>query len=136
MRVNNYQALNERIRSLASKASSASSFIRPEILSIPGDELLKSAGQNEELKIYKHLLEDIIRTKSHTLSKQEEEILALAGETSQIPYNAFSIFTNADIKFPVIKDENGNDFEIFRTESIFKLLQAIYRLLQYILGSF
>jgi oligoendopeptidase F len=112
MRVNNYQALNERIRSLASKASSASSFIRPEILSIPGDELLKSAGQNEELKIYKHLLEDIIRTKSHTLSKQEEEILALAGETSQIPYNAFSIFTNADIKFPVIKDENGNDFEI------------------------
>jgi oligoendopeptidase F len=112
MRVNNYQALNERIRSLASKASSASSFIRPEILSIPKDELLKSAGQNEELKIYKHLLEDIIRTKSHTLSKQEEEILALAGETSQIAYNAFSIFTNADIKFPVIKDENGIDFEI------------------------
>jgi oligoendopeptidase F len=112
MRVHKYQAMDERIRSLVSKVLSANSFIRPEILSIPADKLLNAVKGNDALKIYTHYLEDIIRTKTHTLSKEEEEILALAGETSQIAYNAFSIFTNADIKFPVIKDENGNDFEI------------------------
>ena len=112
MRVHKYQAMDERIRGLVSKVLSANSFIRPEILSIPADKLLKNVVGNNALKIYKHYLEDIIRTKTHTLSKEEEEILALAGETSQIAYNAFSIFTNAELKFPVIKDENGNDFEI------------------------
>jgi oligoendopeptidase F len=112
MRVHIYQSMDERMRSLFSRVSSASSFIRPEILSVNNEELLKSVEQNEGLKIYRHFLEDIIRTKAHTLSKEVEEILALAGETSQIPYNTFSIFTNADIKFPVIKDEDGNDFEI------------------------
>ncbi|MDR3625279.1 MAG: M3 family metallopeptidase, partial [Ignavibacteriaceae bacterium] len=112
MRVHIYQSMDERMRSLFSRVSSASSFIRPEILSVNNEELLKSVEQNEGLKIYRHFLEDIIRTKTHTLSKEVEEVLALAGETSQIPYNAFSIFTNADIKFPVIKDEDGNDFEI------------------------
>lgn len=112
MRVQIYQAMDERIRNLVSKVSSASSFIRPEILSIPRDKLIKAVEGNIDLKIYKHYLEDIIRTKAHTLSKEEEEILALASETSQISYDVFSIFTNADIKFPIIKDANGNDFEI------------------------
>jgi oligoendopeptidase F len=112
MRLNKYLAMDERIRNLASKVSSANSFIRPEILSIPGDILFKEVEENDGLKVYKHFLEDIVRTGAHTLSKEEEEILALAGETTQIPYSTFSIFTNADMKFPVIKDENGNDFEI------------------------
>ena len=112
MKVQIYQSMDERMRNLISKVSSAGSFLRPEILSIPNDELLKCIELSAELKVYEHLIKDIIRTKEHTLSKEEEIILALSGETSQIPYNTFSIFTNADIKFPVIKDEEGNDFEI------------------------
>jgi len=112
MKVHRYQAMDERIRNLASKVLSASSFVRPEILSIPGDKLIKAVEGNIDLKIYKHYLEDIIRTKAHTLSKEEEEILALASETSQITYNTFSIFTNADIKFPIIRDADGKEFEI------------------------
>ena len=39
MRVTKYQAMEERIKSLHSKVSAASSFIRPELLQIPDEKL-------------------------------------------------------------------------------------------------
>jgi len=112
MRVTKYQALEERIKSLHSKVSAASSFIKPELLQIPDDKLWEMINSKPELQVYKHSIEDLLRTKSHTLSKDEEELLAHASEITQVPYNTFSLFTNADIKFPKIKDEAGNEIEI------------------------
>jgi len=112
MRVQKYQAMHDRIKNLFSKVFSASSFIKPELLEIPDDKLIQMIESNNELKIYRHHIEDILRTKVHTLSKEQEEILALSAEIHQIPYNAFSIFTNAELKFPLIKDESGNDYEV------------------------
>jgi len=112
MREQKYQAMHDRIKNLYTQVLSASSFIKPELLSIPNDILLKMINSNEELKVYKHYFDDLLRTKTHTLNKEQEEILALSAEINQIPYNTFSIFTNAELKFPLIKDENGNDFEV------------------------
>ncbi len=112
MREQKYQAMHDRIKNLYTQVLSASSFIKPELLSIPNDILLKMINSNEELKVYKHYFDDLLRTKAHTLNKEQEEILALSAEINQIPYNTFSIFTNAELKFPLIKDENGNDFEV------------------------
>lgn len=112
LRVNNYQAMDDRIKSLFSKASAISSFIKPEILEIPDDKLLKMIDSLDELKIYKHKIEDHLRTKSHSLSQPEEQILALAGEISQTPYSTYSMFTNADLNFPVIADEQGRDLDM------------------------
>ena len=66
----------------------------------------------EELKVYRHSIEDLLRKKSHTLSQKEEEILALAGELTPTSYNVFSMFTNADMKFPVVKDEQGKEVQL------------------------
>jgi oligoendopeptidase F len=115
MRVPKFQAMDDRVRNLAARVSAASSFIKPEILSMNDRYLHKALESNEQLKIYSQLINDIIRTKAHTLSREEEEILALSSEMYQIPYNTFSIFTNADLKFPLVKDENGKDFEISHT---------------------
>jgi oligoendopeptidase F len=112
MSVNKYQAMDDRIKSLASNISAASSFIKPEILQIPVDKLYEFISSNDELKVYKHNIENIIRTKAYSLSKQEEHILALAGEMTQAPYNAYSMFTNADLKFPVIEDDSGISIQI------------------------
>lgn len=112
LRDNKYQAMDDRIKSLYSKITATSSFIKPELLSIPDEKLLKMISANEELKIYKHLIDDLLRTKAHTLSNKEEKILALAGEITQAPYSAYSMFTNADLKFPIIKDDDGNDVEL------------------------
>ncbi len=112
LRDNKYQAMDDRIKSLYSKVTATSSFIKPELLSIPDNQLLNMISSNEELKIYEHIIDDLLRTKAHTLSNKEEKILALAGEVTQAPYNAYSMFTNADIKFPVIKNDEDNDVEL------------------------
>ena len=112
MRVSQYQAMEERIKTLHSKVTAANSFIKPELLQIPDEKLKQMLGSNKELQVYGHAIDDLIRTKTHTLSKEQEELLALASEITQTPYNVYSMFTNADIKFPVIKDDSGNDVEI------------------------
>ena len=107
-----YQAFDSRIKTLFSKVSAANSFINPELLKIPDEELLGMIHSIDGLKIYEHSVIELLRKKVHTLNKEEEEILALAGEIAQVPYNAFSLFTNADLKFEKILDDKGNEFEI------------------------
>jgi oligoendopeptidase F len=112
LRVGKFQSMDERIKSLYSKVSAASSFIKPELLEIPGEKLMQMVESNDELKIYRHSVEDLLRRKAHTLAKGEEEILALAGDLTPTSYNVFSIFTNADMKFPVVTDEKGKEVQL------------------------
>ena len=112
LRAGKFQAMDERIKSLYSKVSTVSSFIKPELLQIPDVKLMQQIESNDELKVYKHSIEDLLRKKTHTLSKEEEEILALAGDLTPTSYNVFSIFTNADMKFPVVRDEKGREVQL------------------------
>jgi oligoendopeptidase F len=112
MRVGKYHSMDDRIKSLYSNVGAASSFIRPELLKISDEKLQNLIDSNEALKIYKHSIDDLIRSKKHTLSNSEEKILAMAAELTQTPYNAFSIFTNADMKLPLIEDELGGQIEL------------------------
>jgi oligoendopeptidase F len=107
MRIGKYHSMDDRIKSLYSQVGAASSFIRPEILRIPSEKLLKMIETEKDLSIYKHSIDDLLRSKRHTLSNSEEKILAMASELTQTPYNTFSIFTNADFKMPLIEDEFG-----------------------------
>ncbi|EYE87564.1 oligopeptidase PepB [Fervidicella metallireducens AeB] len=107
-----YQELADRADSLKTKIASASSFIVPKILSIPDDRLNEFIEKNDKLKFYKRFLDEISRIKPHILSEKEEQILALSSEISRSPGTIFNMLNNADLKFPVIKDENGNDVEV------------------------
>lgn len=107
-----YQGMYDRLMILASKLSAASSFIKPEILKIPEEKLNNFINENKDLAIYRHLIDDLLRTKTHTLSADEERIMANVSPALQVASNVFGLLTNADLKFPTIKDENGNDIEI------------------------
>lgn len=111
LRVNKYQAMADRVTALYAKAAASSAFIRPEIVQID-EERLKEFRADPALTIYDHFFDEMLRRKAHTLDKQREEMLAKTAEMASVPYNAFSIFTDADMKFPVIKDEKGNDYEM------------------------
>ncbi len=102
-----YQDLANKANALSIQVSSALSFATPEILSIPEDVLVQFWRENEELKLYEFYLKDILRLKPHILSKEMEELLADAGEIAEASDHIFSMFNNADIKFPEIQDENG-----------------------------
>ncbi|KAF0996002.1 oligoendopeptidase F [Geobacillus sp. TFV-3] len=107
-----YQGLDARAKSLYSEASSAMAFIVPEILAIDETRLRTFFEQYEPLRLYAHALDEITRQRPHVLSAEEEAILAQAAEVMQAASNTFSALNNADLKFPAIIDENGEEVEV------------------------
>ncbi|MFC4184259.1 oligoendopeptidase F [Saccharococcus thermophilus] len=107
-----YQGLNDRATSLYSEASSAMAFIVPEILAIDEAKLRSFLEEKQELKLYEHALDEINRQRPHVLSAEEEALLAQAAEVMQSSASTFSMLNNADLTFPTIIDENGEEVEV------------------------
>jgi len=107
-----YQDQNARAYTLITKMLSAISFITPEILSMTDEEINAFIRENDELKHYEKTLNDIIRSRPHVLSDNEEALLAQVSEVASAPSNAFSMLDNADLEFPTIKDENGEEVQL------------------------
>jgi oligoendopeptidase F len=107
-----FQELAEKASLLSTEVSSKVSFITPEILAIPEDKLVSFYLENEQLTIYKVFLNELKRQKLHFLSDREEELLGMANDISTNPKNIFTMYNNADIKFPFIKDEYENKVEL------------------------
>ncbi|GAB7387603.1 oligoendopeptidase F [Bacillaceae bacterium] len=119
-----YQALTDRASGLSVRVRSAASFLVPEILAIPEERLRRFLAENGELALYKHELDEIVRQKEHVLSPEEELILAQAGELAQAPRDIFTMLNDADIKFPTIRDENGDEVELTKGRYILFLESA------------
>ncbi len=107
-----YQGLNDRATNLYTQVGSALSFIVPEILSIDESKIQAFLNEKEELKVYTHSLEEINKQRPHVLSAKEEALLAQASEVMASSSNTFGMLNNADLTFPTIKDENGQEVEI------------------------
>ena len=60
----------------------------------------------------KYILLNIFEGKPHILSEAEENILANVSDCLSAPSNIFTMLTNADMTFPRIKDEDGNEVEL------------------------
>ncbi|AOT69099.1 oligoendopeptidase F [Geosporobacter ferrireducens] len=122
-RVTKYQEMSDKAQGLSVEVQSSLSFLVPEILSIPEEKIKAFLEEHEELKLYQFYLEEILRQKEHILTKEEEQILAQAGELAAAPRNIFSMINNADIKFPTIKDEMGEEVEVTKGRYV-KLLES------------
>ncbi|NJD01025.1 MAG: oligoendopeptidase F [Ruminiclostridium sp.] len=118
-----YQALTDRAMAANTEAYAAVSFIVPEIISIRDDILAGYMENFEGLHIYKQYISEILRQKKHILSESEEQLLALASEMAHTPADIFTMFNNADIKFPFIKDEEGKEVELTKGRYI-KFLES------------
>ncbi|MBM7620616.1 oligoendopeptidase F [Bacillus tianshenii] len=107
-----YQGLNDRATNLYTQVASALSFVVPEILTMKEEEIAKFLQEKEELSLYKHSLDEINRQRPHILSEKEEVLLAEASEVLSASSNTFGMLNNADLTFPSVKDENGEEVEI------------------------
>ena len=107
-----YQALTDRASTLSTDVFAAISFIVPEMLSIPEDKLLSYVNSNKELSLYLFMIQENLRQKEHILSEKEEQLLAMSSEISETSGDVFTMFNNADIKFPYIKNEEGEEVEV------------------------
>ena len=107
-----YQGLDSRSKSLAAETASAFSYLVPELLSIDEGKLKQFIQEKEELKLYEHALEEINLQRPHVLSADQEALLAQASEVMNASSNTFGMLNNADLEFPTIKDEQGDEVQI------------------------
>lgn len=107
-----YQALKDKIFTYIAEIGSTQAFFVPEILSLPEGTIEKEIKNNSELKMYTFLLEDILKRKPHTLTKEKEELMAAVSDCLNAPDRIFSMLSDADMTFTVIKDEEGNSVEL------------------------
>lgn len=107
-----HQSLADRASSLGVQLQTALSFIEPELLALKDGLIEQYVAQEPGLAEYRHYLDNVLRQKPHTLSPREEQLLAMAGEMSEAPYNIFAMLNNADLSFPEIRDESEGKVEL------------------------
>ena len=124
-----YQAMTGQLMNVYVAINSAMSFETPEIVAVP-DETLNSFYKNiPELELYRKHLDKIRKQKDHVLSDAEERIMALTGEMAQSPENVYSMFSDADLKFPEAIDKDGNKHQVTHGSYI-PLVQSSDRVLR------
>lgn len=102
---------------LDDKISEETSFVRSEMLSIKYEEVKKIINNEERFEPYLFSLEKMFRYQNHTLSEQEEKIIALAGNAFGGCHSTFSALDNGDAKFPTIVLD-GEEIEITHSNFI------------------
>jgi oligoendopeptidase F len=107
-----YQGLSSRILSLYTQAASLKAYFVPEILSIEEEKIEAFLAENEELQIYRYALQVISQKKEHVLSPSEEALLAGASEVMGSSGTTARMLSDADLKFPTIIDEQGQEVEV------------------------
>ena len=107
-----YQNLASQAQGLLVELSESLSFVEPELMELPDGIIETFLGENEELSAYRQYFENIIRQKKHVLPTEQEQLLAAMGEVAESPKDIFSMFNNADIRFPEITGEDGHPVQV------------------------
>ena len=111
-RVMKFNGMQQELQQLFSEFGAKSAFIEPEILTADWEVIDGFIKSEPKLEVYRMGLEDMYRTKKHTLSEAEERILALSGMISGVPGSVFGTFSNAEMPSPEVTLSNGEKVEL------------------------
>ena len=111
-RVAKYQEYYAKAMTLYSQLDQVFSFYEPEFMAITEEQYQNFLAEEPKLQPYKHFFDKLLQNKDHVLSQREEELLAGAGEIFGAASETFAILDNADIVFPLVKDEDGNEVQL------------------------
>ena len=110
--VSRYQGMVGQLMNVYVLINSAGSFETPEITAIPDDRMNELYSEAPGLSLYKLKLDRIRKKREHILSENEERILALAGDAMGSPENIYSMFSDADMRFPDAYDKDGKAHQV------------------------
>ncbi len=102
-----FKKIYEQILMLVHAFSQETAWFQPELMTL-SDTLLEEYLNSSLLTDYRFYLEKMIRMKKHTLSSDNEKLLALAGQALQTAHKTFSAINDADFKFGIVLDGQGN----------------------------
>ena len=107
-----YQEYQAKAMGLFSLLGQVFAFYEPELLAISDQQYQDYLSQEPKLQDYKHYFNKLLLHKAHVLSQKEEELLAAADEIFAAAGETFSILDNADIVFPTVVNEEGEEVQL------------------------
>ena len=107
-----YQEYQAKAMGLFSRLGQVFAFYEPELLAISDQQYQDYLSQEPKLQDYKHYFNKLLLHKAHVLSQKEEELLAAADEIFAAAGETFSILDNADIVFPTVVNEEGEEVQL------------------------
>lgn len=107
-----YLGYSTKASALWAQASAAIAFFEPEVIAIDEKQLASFLATDQELAEYTMFFANITKARGHVLSPNEEKLLAGASDIFSASENTFGVLDNADLKFGVVQDEDGNDIQL------------------------
>ena len=111
-RVAKYQEYQAKGMTLYSEFGQSFAFYEPEFMAITEEQYQAFLAEQPGLQLYQHYFDKLLKKKAHILTQREEELLAGAGEIFGAAGETFAILDNADIVFPMVHDEDGNEVQL------------------------
>ena len=111
-RVSAYQGMEQEMIQLGSALGTESAYIEPEILKMDNATIERFLAQESRLHIFRQYLEDIARRRAHTLTNEEEKLLAGAAVMASGPSSVFGVFADADFPYPSITLSDGKTVKL------------------------
>jgi len=108
-RKSKYQDMVARLMTVIVELNSNGSFETPEILSMSDDTIEQFYKETPELELYRLYISRIRSKKEHILSEKEERLISMTGKMSNSADTIFSMFNDADLKFPNAIDKDGKE---------------------------
>jgi len=107
-----YNGMKQELQHLFANFGAKAAFIEPEILATDWETIDGFINEKPELEEYRMGLENMFRTKAHSLSEGEERIMALSGMVTGAPADIYNTFRNAEMPAPKAVLTNGDTLEV------------------------
>jgi oligoendopeptidase F len=117
------EGMRQEMTQVAANFGAQASFVEPEVLKAGKATIDKYLAAEPRLKVYRVYLEDILRREAHTLTDNEEKLLADAGPLASGPSGTFNILSNADFPYPTITLSDGRSVKL--DQAAFNDLRAL-----------
>ena len=112
----NYAGMKQELQKMFSDYGAKAAFIEPEILTADWSLIDGFIRSEPRLEPYRMKLDNMFRTKKHTLSESEERILALAAPVDGVAASVFNTFSNAEMPAPEVTLSDGEKITVTQAE--------------------
>ena len=101
------QSMHDRALNRLFAVQEATAFLMPELTAMEPEKLRARIVGNPDMADFRHMIDNLIRSREHVLSLREEQLLAMAAPALGSMDAAFSMLESTDLKRGEITDEKG-----------------------------
>ena len=111
-RDNAVNARRQRVQVLFARWEQAAAWFKPELLALPLELVRGWMDEDPAVAHFRFKLEDLYRRQAHVLGEEGERILSFTSRFADMPDEAYSALSTADIRYPTVRLADGREVTV------------------------